>query len=387
MSGVRSGATVERYRIAVSDDVLDDLDRRLRRTRWTAQPEGTRWELGADTAYLRRLAEYWLGSYDWHRTEQRLNSLPNFVADVDGAGVHFVHVRSADPDAMPLLLVHGWPDSYLRFERILPLLTDTFHVVVPSLPGYAFSDPPPRLGLDHVWIGDLLLELMRTLGYSRFMAHGGDWGASVCVASALAAPHRVAALHLTEVPMWLIAGTPEHSLGMAASTLREQSNRWARRHAGYATVLANSPQTIAAALDDSPIGLAAWMVEKLCAWSDCGGEIDTSFDVDTVVDWIMIYWVTRTAGSSARLYHELHGAIARLASGSVDRIVPPCGFALFPRDFVTPTRAAAERWFDVRQWTHMPAGGHFGAFEQPGALADDLAALRSLITSPGFVSE
>ena len=369
------------FQIATPSVMLDDLRQRLESTRFADQIDDSGWDLGTDTSYLRRLVDHWRNDYDWQATERRLNLLPQFRSDIGGFGIHYLYIRSAVPDATPLLLVHGWPDSFLRFERLIPRLVDpasygadptaAFDLIVPSIPGFGFSDRPTARGMNPAAIAQIMLQLMvDELGYETFAAHGGDWGSSICEALAMAAPERLTGLHLTEIPYWHLFATPRDELTKAEIDYLSRGQAWAQQEGAYALIQATKPQTLAAALNDSPVGLAAWIAEKLRAWSDCGGDISTRFDNDTVLDWVMIYWISQTAGSAARLYAE--SAAMSQGDASSGRVEVPTSVAIFPADIVPAPRAFAERFFEIRSWTEMPRGGHFAAHEEPDLLADDI---------------
>jgi pimeloyl-ACP methyl ester carboxylesterase len=347
------------FRIEVPDAVLADLRERLARTRWPAAVEGVGWDRGTDPAYLRDLVAYWQDGYDWRVHEAALNELPQFTAD----GLHFVHQRSADPGALPLLLLHGWPDSFLRFTRVLPLLTG-FHVVVPSLPGYGFSDPPTGPGqATRGAMGERMAGLMATLGHDRYAVSGGDIGSGTAEELAAAHPDRVVGLHLTDVPLWRMAGVDPADLTPAERAYLAGAREWNQREGAYLQLQSTKPMTAAYGLTDSPAGLAGWIVEKLRSWSD---DFAASFSPDEVLTWLTLYWVTGSIGPSFGPYVE------KAATGPAGRLDVPVAVSVFPADLVRAPRVFAERFFDVRQWVEHDRGGHFAAWEVPDAFAGDL---------------
>jgi epoxide hydrolase len=366
---------IEPFRVAVDDAVLDDLRSRLVSARLPDQIEGTGWEYGIPTGYLRTLVEYWRDEYDWRAQEARINELANFRTTIDGQSVHFVHARSPHADAFPLLLVHGWPGSIVEFLDVIPRLTrpeayggdarDAFHVVVPSLPGYGFSEPPRTRGWDVPRIARAFIELMQRLEYRRYGAQGGDWGAQVATRIGGLDPAHCAAIHLNmpiaDRPVGDVALTAEDKADLAAM------QRFGREESGYALEQGTKPQTLGVALGDSPAGLLAWIVEKFRAWSDCDGDPENVFTRDQLITNVMIYWITRTITSSARLYWE-HAKSAEPSQ----YVGVPTGVARYPKEVVRYPRSWVERAYNVTHWADMPRGGHFAAMEQPELFVDDV---------------
>ena len=369
---------IERFEIHVDDSVLEDLRERLARTRFPDQIEGTGWEYGTPIDYLRDLVGHWRDRYDWRRAEARLNELPHFRTTIDGQPVHFVHARSAHADAFPLLLVHGWPGSIVEFLDVIPRLTDpeahggrgadAFHVIAPSLPGYGFSGPTRARGWDTRRIARAFVELMRRLEYARYGAQGGDWGAQVATRIGAFDPEHCAALHLN-MPLGARPKEPgplgdEDQADLAAMAAFQDEE------SGYALEQATKPQTLGVGLNDSPAGLLAWIVEKFRAWSDCGGDPEKSFPRDRLLTNVMLYWVTGTIASSARLYWEhKHGGGWTEAPEPV-RV--PTGVARYPKEVLRFPRPWVERQYHVIDWTKMPRGGHFAAMEEPELFVENL---------------
>ncbi|RYG37231.1 epoxide hydrolase [bacterium] len=364
------------FQIDVPDRVLEDLQRRLRATRWPDEMTGKGWKYGTDSAYLRPLCEYWADGFDWRAQEAKLNGLDQFTAEVDGISLHFVHQKSRHKEAIPLLLSHGWPDSFWRFEKLIPLLTDpedsadAFHIVAPSLPGYGFSGYPSEPGWNPTRIAAAFWKLMTgALGYKAFGAHGGDWGASITEALAHDHPESLLGIHLTDIPFRRLFEVPPDDLSDAEKEFLQKGQAWSQTYGGYAIVQGNEPQTLAYGLNDSPAGLAGWILDKFQKWSDCDGNLDRSFTKDELLTNLTIYWATGTAASASRLYFE---TARDETGGPKGKIEVPMGAAIFPKDLIPAPREFAERIYDVRRWTEMPKGGHFAALEEPELLAQEI---------------
>jgi epoxide hydrolase len=368
---------IEAFSIAIDDAELDDLRHRLARTRFPDRIEATGWDYGMPIDYLRELVGYWLRTYDWRAQEARLNEFDQFRTRVDDQTIHFVHVRSPHADAFPLLLSHGWPGSFVEFLDLIPLLArpeahggdaaDAFDVVVPSLPGYGFSEPPRTRGWDTRRIGRAFVELMHRLGYDRYGAQGGDWGAWVTTYVGALDLEHCAGIHLN-MP---VASPPANPGPLTAEEQADLAamQEFQRDEAGYANEQMTKPQTIGAALNDSPAGLLAWIVEKFRAWSDCDGDPERCFTRDQLITNVMLYWLTQTSASSARLYWEgRHGdSFTHAPTVSV-----PTGVARFPKEILRWPRSWVEQRYNVTRWSVMPRGGHFAAMEQPALFAQDL---------------
>ena len=369
------------FRIAVPDSVLDDLRERLARTRWPDQIPGTTWEYGSELATVQDLCRYWLDGYDWRAAEARLNEWPQFETDVDGLHVHFVHVRSPHPGAVPLCITHGWPGSIAEFTKIVGPLTDptahggdaadAFHVVAPSMPGYGFSGPTSETGVDIRRVARTNVALMARLGYERYGAQGGDWGAIATAEMGL-----IDADHLHGIHVNMAVPRPPKGDDRMAGVLPEeieglQAVADFREHeSGYQHIQRTRPQTLAYGLTDSPAGLAGWIVEKFRVWSDCDGDVFSRFTRDELLTNIMIYWVTGTINASTRLYYETFRA--GLLGSSDARVEVPTAIAIFPKEIYRPPRVWCEGVYNVQQFTRMPSGGHFAAMEEPALLVDDL---------------
>ncbi|MGV2289895.1 epoxide hydrolase family protein [Trinickia sp. YCB016] len=373
---------IEPFQISVSDGEIDDLRRRLRASRWAPMTPSESWQQGADAVWLRELVEYWADSFDWRAAERGLNQQPQFLADVNGRRVHFVHRRGVGSRPYPIVITHGWPGSFFEFHALVDRLcdpaafgadpNDAFDVVVPSLPGFTFSPAPAEPGTSSFQVADLWASLMQGLGYERFGAQGGDLGAGVSIALALQYQQVVDGIHLNFLP-----GSYEPTIDPAIEPLtaaeqnflREKSD-WVALEGGYAHMHGTKPLTLAASLNDSPAGLAAWIGEKFRAWSDCGGVIERRFSKDELLTNLSLYWYTQSIGTAIQMYWENRLQPMRFAAGQ--RVLPPVGFASFPKEINHPPRTWLERVFNVVQWTDMPRGGHFAAMEEPELLAADI---------------
>jgi len=368
------------FTIAIPDDVLDDLRDRLARTRWPDQIPGVGWEYGAELETVRDLCDYWRTSFDWRRAEAELNRWPQFETDLDDLHVHFVHARSPHPDAIPLCITHGWPGSIAEFAKIVGPLTDptahggapsdAFHVVAPSMPGYGFSGPTTVTGVDIRRVAAANAALMARLGYQRYGAQGGDWGAIATAHLGLLDAEHLYGIHVNMAVPRPPAGDP--LAGVEPDEMQGLADMASFRdhETGYQRIQGSKPQTLAYGLTDSPAGLAAWILEKFRSWSDCNGDVYSRFTHDELLTNITIYWVTGTINASTRLYYET------MRSGSLGaiegKVQVPTAIAVFPKELYRPPRAWCEQVYNVAQWTKMPSGGHFAAMEEPALLVDDI---------------
>ena len=370
------------FQINVPQATLDDLQARLRNTRWTDQIEGAGWDYGTNLEYLKSLIAYWQNGFDWRAQEARLNQFKQFRAEIDGFGVHFIHERGKEPNPMPIILAHGWPSSFSEMVKLIPLLTDpashggdpadSFDVIVPSLPGFGFSDRPDQRGMTLDRTADLWARLMtETLGYSRFAVTGEDFGAMALRQLALKHPDLLYGLHLTYIG-YAQSLPPQDNLSEAEQHYLNTTQQWSFKEGAYAMIQSTKPQSLAYGLNDSPAGLAAWIVEKFRTWTDSDGNVERHFSKDDLLTNVMIYWVTETINSSMRMYYEIGHAAPGLKPGQ--HIEVPAGFACFPEDIIPPPREWVERFLRVERWTEMPRGGHFAAFEEPELYAEDVRA-------------
>jgi pimeloyl-ACP methyl ester carboxylesterase len=357
------------FEIPWSSEVVDDLKRRLGATRW-ADSVTTDWSFGTNDGFLRELIHYWAKAYDWAGRLSELNRLPHFRAQIDGYGVHFLHFRGRGRKPVPLLLMNGWPSSFIEYQPLAPLLADdepSFDVVIPALPGFGFSDRPTAPY--QVEPADLFPRLMTALGYDRFMAAGTDIGSGVATRIALRHGERVVGAHVSAVaPKPIAPGTPPPTA--AELDYQARAAAWMREEGGYQAIQSSRPQTLAFGLADSPAGLASWIVEKFRAWSDCGGEVTSVFPLETLIDNLMVYWTTNTIGSSVRYYYE--GSRLRPALKADDFVHVPTAVAMWPHDIALAPRELAERLYNVQRYTVFPRGGHFPAWETPDLYAGDL---------------
>jgi pimeloyl-ACP methyl ester carboxylesterase len=371
-----------------SQTAVDDLRSRLQHPRWPDTIDGSGWLLGTDRDFLIDLCSYWATSFDWKSQINRLSSFHHFRYQAREGGIHFIHERGKGPSPMPLILTHGWPGSFWEMLRLIPLLTDpaahghdeadSFDVVVPSLPGFGYSDRPRQLGMNAVRVADIWVELMHALGYERFAAQGGDLGAGVSTALGLRYSEHMIGIHLNFIPGSYRPHLPPGTAPTASEeSFLSSAAGWFDGNGAYAHMQATRPQTPAYALNDSPAGLAAWIVEKFREWSDCGGDVYRSFTRDELLANITLYWMTQTISSSFRMYHEGRKTPLRFTAG--DFVGVPCAMAHFPKEILFPPKEWVERGYNVQRWTEMPKGGHFAAAEQPELLAADIRTFfRSL---------
>jgi pimeloyl-ACP methyl ester carboxylesterase len=374
VSGQGERPRVERFTVDVPAAVLSDLDERLARTRWPDQLPGTGWSYGADTAYLRELVGYWQREYDWRAQEQALNRFEHYRATVDGTRIHFVHAKSRDPNAIPVLLLHGWPSTFLQMLELIPLLTDpaahgmpnapSFHVVAASLPGFGFSDVPTR-PVGFATSAELMSKVMHdALGYERYGVRGSDLGGVIVRQMALKHPEQVIGVHLTGI-IGAAGGAPPYT--PAEQAFIDAVAR-VEPELAYARLQTSKPQTLAHSLSDSPVGLAAWIVEKFRAWSDSDGDVETRFSKDELITNLMVYWVTGTAPASVRMYYDF--VREPLVPGRVER---PVGMLMSTKDLFPPApREFGERLLNVQHWVETDTGGHFLEWEEPEIVARDL---------------
>jgi pimeloyl-ACP methyl ester carboxylesterase len=370
------GMEVEPFTIAVADEVLADLRARLGQTRWPQDAPGEAWQQGTDLAYLQDLTAYWADGFDWRARERELNALGHFHATVDGVRIHFVHERAASRNGIPLILTHGWPSSFVELLALAPLLRDEFDLVIPSLPGYGFSERPHRIGVTSRYTAGLWHELMRGLGYERYGAHGADWGAGVSTFMALDDPQPMIGLHLANVDNDPYTGPGSRPLSEAERAYVAARQRWLDEEHAYSDIQSTRPQTLAYGLNDSPAALAAWIVEKWRAWADTGGDVESRFTRDFLLTNVTLYWVTATIATSIRDYYDNRWS-PETTIGPDDFVGVPTAITAFTRHFAPEgdmPREWAERLYDVRRWTPMPRGGHFPAAEEPELLAADIKA-------------
>ncbi|KOU69188.1 epoxide hydrolase [Streptomyces sp. MMG1533] len=401
MTSSRADSGIRPFRIDIPQSDLDDLHYRLDATRWPDELPGVGWAYGVPSDYLRELVRHWRHAYDWRAAEARLNEWPQFTTEIDGAHVHFAHIRSPEPDATPLIITHGWPGSIVEFLDVVGPLTDpaahggdpadAFHVVLPSIPGFGFSGPTRETGWEARRIADAWVELMTRLGYERFGAQGGDWGAGISRELGRVHPDRVIGIHLNLLPGAQAATEPTtEELEALSPEERERTltswRRWAewfRDGTGYFHVQSTRPQTLSYALTDSPVGQLAWIVEKFQEWTDSDELPEEAVDRDQMLTNVMLYWLTGTAGSSARVYYErAHASGDRIAAPN-EPSTAPTAVASFPGDPQIPLRHKAERTENIVRWTELDRGGHFAAMEEPDLLVEDVRAFFRQLREKG----
>ncbi|NWL10300.1 epoxide hydrolase [Paenarthrobacter nitroguajacolicus] len=386
----------ENFKVEVPDSDLAALKQRLENTRWPTESPDPEWISGVPVAYLRELVDYWVTSYDWRKWEERLNAFPQFTAKIDGENVHFMHIRSQEDDAMPLVLIHGWPSTSAEFlDLIDPLVNPTrhgrdrseaFHLVIPTLPGFGFSGPVSQAGWDGTRMAHAIAELMHRLEYQRYGVQGGDWGEYVGRELALAYPERIVGLHLNtlytvRLPSEIPADLAPHERAIFEWRASAVPSR------GYAELQSTRPQTIAFAVADSPAGQLAWIIEKFKEWTDNSGEPDEAVNIDHLLTNVTIYWLTNTGGSSGRIYYETNKSSGWPATAKsprykiFDRVLVPTGVANFPAENSRSIRRFAAETYNVVHWSEMTRGGHFPAMEAAGDLVADIRTFFSGLNS------
>jgi pimeloyl-ACP methyl ester carboxylesterase len=378
------------FQISIPSSEILELKRRLEQTRWPAQIPQAGWIQGMDSDFLRSLVDYWLNRFDWRLAETALNAAPQFEAISDTGSIHFVHLKAARKCALPIILTHGWPSTFAELLNLGHMLANpapaygpsapSFDVVIPSLPGFAFSSAPTTLGTNSLTIADQWAELMHALGYSRFIAHGGDLGAGVSTALGLRHGDRLLGIHLNFIPGSFqpkIFDPPGLTEEEVASMARRAA--WLEQEGGYSHVQATKPDVLGPALNDSPVGLAAWIIDKFRSWSDCDGNLERRFTKDELLTTISLYWFTRSMPSAIRIYWE--GKQRPLKFSAAERVNVPVAVAHFRHEIPIPPRSYVERGYNVVRWTEFDRGGHFAAMEEPELLAQDIRAFAKSLTS------
>ncbi len=378
-------AAVRSSPVFFPDGDLDNLRRRIADTRWQEKETVDDWSQGPPLSATRELLEYWRTGYDWRQCETRINALNPHSTEIDGLELHFLHARSPHEDALPMILTHGWPGSVVEFLDVIPMLTDptahggraedAFHVIAPSLPGYGFSARPAQHGWNGPRIADAWIELMQRLGYSRWVAQGGDWGSVITALIGMKAPEGLIGIH-TNRPMYRPRAGDSKATGEEHQRSLQLSKDYKDEDWGYMQIQKSRPQTIGYGLVDSPVALASWIYEKMWRWTDNQGRPEDALSRDQMLDNITLYWLTGTGGSSARLYWEASGTIAT----SDDTVKVPAGISRFPAELSLTPRDWAERVYpDIVYWNDVARGGHFGAWEQPKIFADEVRKCFALI--------
>ena len=373
---------VQPFSIQIQQDVLTDLRARIRSTRWPDSLPDVGWEQGTDLKYLQSLLSYWADGFDWRKQEIELNRFQQFRAEFDGVHIHFVHERARAGDGIPLILTHGWPSTFVEMLPLVKFLVEpqaqgfegpAFDVVIPSLPGYIFSERPSHTGVNYRYVAALWHRLMRGLGYECFGAQGTDFGAGVATFMALDDPGVMIGLHLNNLEISPHIGPGAGALSEAEQAYVQHNERWWQGEGGYKAIQSTKPQTVGYGLNDSPAGLAAWILEKWRAWSDSQGDLDARFSREFLLTTLTLYWATQTITSSMRDYYD--NRWTGVTIGAKDFVLVPTGIAVFANQFIDdgePPREWAERLYNVRRWSRMPRGGHFAAIEEPELLARDI---------------
>lgn len=381
---------IEPFELSFSSADWEDLRHRIKQTRWPDEISNSDWRDGTNLGFLQELCDYWADSFDWKSQVIKLSELPHYRIHVNEGKVHFLHFKSNSPISIPLIMTHGWPGSFVELLEIVPLLTDprshgfpdghSFDVIIPSLPGFGLSERPKARGTDAFRVAEMWVELMNELGYDRFAAQGGDLGAGVSTALGLRHSEHLIGIHLNYIPgSYRPHIAPGSEITFAEQEFLTAAAGWYDQNGAYAHLQGTRPQTAAYALNDSPVGLAAWILEKFRAWSDCDGDLYSSFSRDTLLTNVTLYWMTQTIASSFRIYQE--GRRSPLHFSATDYVQPPCAIACFPREIMTPPRSWVERGYNVSRWTTFSKGGHFAAAEVPGLLAADIHAFFTNLSS------
>ena len=366
---------IEKFKVNIPQSELDDLNDRIKKVRWPDEIKNSDWKYGTSLSYIKELADYWLEEFDWRIIEKEINSFPNFIADVDGNQIHFLHIKSNKKNAIPIIITHGWPGSFLEMLKIIPYLTESeespFDLVIPSIIGFGFSKKPTENGSDYGFNAELWHKLMLKLGYNKYGVQGGDIGAGISIKIAQKYPKSIIGLHLNYISDSYKPYSEENeNIDTHIVKFQKATQMWNEKEGAYASLHSTKPLSLAYGLNDSPIGLCGWIIEKFNAWSDNNGDIENSFTKQELLANVTLYWLTQTIHSSIRMYHEISNSPLKFEKD--DFVKTPVGFAKFPKEIPTPPRDYIEKGFNVVHWTEMSKGGHFPALEQPKLLADDM---------------
>jgi len=366
---------IKPFTVNISQSILDDLKLRIKSTRWPDEIKDSGWNFGTNLSYMKELADYWLNKFDWRKTEKEINAYPNFISEIDGYKIHFLHIKGKGKKSVPLIITHGWPGSFLEMMKLIPFLTNnsgfSFDLVIPSMMGYGFSQKITEPGCNVLFMGNLWCKLMKELNHEKFGAQGGDFGAGVSTVLALKYPQNILGLHLNYIPGSYTPYLPEgESLTLEEIQFEKDADDWYVREGAYSHQHRTKALTLAYGLNDSPVGLCAWIIEKFYGWAECKGNIENVFTKDELLANVTLYWVTEAIHSSVRLYNE--NSKVPLHFGKDDFVKAPVGIARFPFEEPFPPRKYIERGFNIQHWTDMPVGGHFAAMEQPELLAKDI---------------
>jgi pimeloyl-ACP methyl ester carboxylesterase len=374
---------IKKIEIQIEQKYLDDLKSKLLLTRWPDEIEGSGWDYGASLSYMKELSDYWITYFNWRKTESEINNYGNYIAVIDGYKIHYLHIKGKGEKPLPLIITHGWPYSFMEMFKLIPLLTEnndmSFDLVIPSMPGYGFSQKISQPGCNVSFIADLWHKLMRELGYEKYGVQGGDFGAGVSTALAMKYPEHITGLHLNYIPGNYVPVLAENEeFTKEENDYLDSEEDWYSREGGYSLEQNTKPLTLAYGLNDSPMGLCAWIVEKMFGWSQNRGYIGNVFTKDELLSNVTLYWITETIHSSIRLYNE--NSKNPLIIGKDSFINTPTGIAHFMYEDPFPPRKFIERGFNIRHWSEFPEGGHFPAMEKPEVLAEDIIKFfRSLV--------
>ncbi len=366
---------ITEFKCNISQVFIDDLKSRISQTRWTDEIKDSGWQYGADLSYMKELADHWFNKFDWRKTENEINLYPNYIADIEGIKIHFLHVKGNGKKSLPIIITHGWPGSFLEMMKLIPLLAKnsqfSFDLIIPSIPGFGFSEKITAPGCNLWFIAELWSKLIKELGYEKVLAQGGDFGAGISTALALKHPEKVLGLHLNYIPgSYFPFLTEEDTLTEEEDQFQKNADNWFQREGAYAHQHRTKPLTLAHGLNDSPIGLCAWIVEKFYSWSECNGNIESVFTKDELLANVSLYWFTETIHSSIRLYNENSKLPLHFQKNEFIKI--PVGIARFHKEEPFPPRKFIERGYNILHWTDIPKGGHFAAMERPELLAGDI---------------
>jgi len=376
---------ITEFNCRISQSIVDDLKFRISQTRWTDEIKDSGWQYGASLSYMKELADYWLGEFDWRKVEDKINQYPNYMAEIDGIKVHFLHIKGKGKTSVPLIITHGWPGSFMEMSKIIdPLTTDpefSFDLIIPSIPGFGFSQKINTPGCNLWFISDLWSKLIKKLGYEKVLAQGGDFGAAISTALALKHPDLMHGLHLNYIPgSYLPFLPPAEKLTEEEIRFQKSAEDWYSTEGAYSHQQRTKPLTLGYALNDSPVGLCAWIVEKFYGWSDCKGNLESVFTKDELLSNISLYWFTESIHSSIRLYNENSRVPLHFLKNEFIKI--PVGIARFHKEEPFPPRKFIERGYNVQHWTDIPTGGHFAAMEQPVLFANDIIQFAKNLKSP-----
>lgn len=376
---------IKKIKIEIADSFLEELKSKLKLTRWPDEIEGSGWTYGASLSYMKELSDYWTWYFDWRKTEREINSYTNYIAQIDGYNIHFLHIKGKGEKPFPLIMTHGWPYSFLEMMKLIPLLTEnekqSFDLVIPSMMGYGFSQKITEPGCNVSFMADLWHKLMIELGYDKYGVHGGDFGAGVSSALSMKFPEHITGMHLNYIPGNYVPLLEENEeFTKEENDYLDVEEEWYSREGGYSLQQNTKPLTLAYGLNDSPMGLCAWIVEKMYGWANCRGYVGNVFSKDELLSNVTLYWLTETIHSSIRLYSE--NKTNPLIIGKDSFIKTPTAIAHFRYEEPFPPRKFIERGYNIQQWSEFPGGGHFPAVEKPELLAEDIVEFFSKLLNP-----